>query len=549
MYQLNRIKNSIVTKIIILILVLVLPINILLLAVTKNSMNTVVNQTVFSSESTLNLYMNQLDKDMENIDSFFYSMINDDAYFWQLAEKPEEDKRILARFNLNRQLMKQIWLNSRIAALFWFQEGEQILMATSDGALSEKKELERYVEENATQELGSNWHIIEQNGKEYILHVIRMQNTYLGGFISSQDIVDEVKGAFEYERKSVYLMDEKKLVHGDDLFGIYSKSGLNKSSLTLSLVLSREEIQENLPFLQRLNYYIALLLLAVVPVLLIIFRKILIKPLRRINRALNTIEKQDVTYRIPEYKTSSEFRKINSAFNSMMNQIMQLKIENYEREIDKNKMEVKNLQLQIRPHFLLNSFNLVFSMAQMRDYEGVQKMILCLTTYYRDGVRGSEDYRSVRREIAFIQNYLEIAAMRYPDCFEIELDIEEEAAEVKIPTLLIHTFVENIVAHMVRMGNFLTISILVRRCGRMLLIEITDDGEGIAEKILEKINSGQPVVIKGEEHIGIWNCRKRLCMLYGNRASLDIESEKYTGTRVRINLPIERGECEGDAER
>lgn len=46
----------------------------------------------------------------------------------------------------------------------------------------------------------------------------------------------------------------------------------------------------------------------------------------------------------------------------MADQIKTLKIENYEKELDRQKMELKNLQLQIHPHFLLNTFNLVYTL-------------------------------------------------------------------------------------------------------------------------------------------------------------------------------------------
>ena len=46
----------------------------------------------------------------------------------------------------------------------------------------------------------------------------------------------------------------------------------------------------------------------------------------------------------------------------------------------------------------------------------------------------------------------------------------------------------------------------------------------------------------GEEHIGIWNCRKRLTMLYGSKASLRVESEEYAGTKISVRFPQDRTE-------
>ena len=53
-----------------------------------------------------------------------------------------------------------------------------------------------------------------------------------------------------------------------------------------------------------------------------------------------------------------------------------LKIENYEKELARQRMELRNLQLQIRPHFLMNMFNLLYSFAQIENYQSIQKLAL-----------------------------------------------------------------------------------------------------------------------------------------------------------------------------
>lgn len=542
MEKIRGIADSIITKIIVLILLLILPMNIMLVTVTRNSMDTVISQTVYSTESNLNIYMGQLDREMQNIDTYLYSLIDNDIYFWQLVQAKESDKRTLARFNLNNEFEKQLLLNNRYAGLFWYREGDGILLNLRRNQLAFRESMEAYLTEKAVRELENGWHIINIDGEDYILHIIRQHEVYLGGLIRVSDIISEAENAFEYQDKNVMLSEKIPPVKEEGKLIAHASSRLSNSSLILSLVLSRKEVLERLPFLQKINYYAAILLMAVVPALLLIFRKILIIPLHRINAALKRIEDEEMDYRIAEYRTSLEFANINHAFNSMMDQILQLKIDNYEREIEKNQMEVKNLQLQIRPHFLLNTFNLVYSLAQMRDYEGVQKMILCLTTYYRDGIRGNEDFRTVEKELAFVENYLEMARMRYPDCFEVEFEVEEDMKQQMIPTLLIHTFVENIIAHLVRIGSFLTITIRVQKEKGKVLIQVCDDGEGIAQDILAEINGGRVVMKNGEEHIGIWNCRKRLTMLYGSKASLRVESEEYAGTKISVRFPQDRTE-------
>ena len=59
----------------------------------------------------------------------------------------------------------------------------------------------------------------------------------------------------------------------------------------------------------------------------------------------------------------------------MADRIQDLKIEVYEKELDRKQMELSNLQLQIRPHFLLNTFNLIYTLAQRGQEKDVQQVI------------------------------------------------------------------------------------------------------------------------------------------------------------------------------
>ncbi len=534
--KIRRIANSIVAKIFLLIFIMVFPINILLIAVTGSSMRTVENQTVYTSESTLNTFVIGLDRDMEVIDTFLLGMMDSGVNFWKLMQVKDENREKLARFNLNNEFGQQILLNGRIAGLFWYAEGKNILLNVKSTVLPEKAKIEDYLVKQGIDQIDQGWHLIQAGDKEYLMHIIRQHGVYVGGLISVNEIIAEIEDVFEYENKQVCLTQGPLIPKSNQQIIISSK--LERSDdMICSVVLSREEVLESLPVLQRINYYLAFLFLLSIPLLLLLFRKILLRPLWRINKALQRIEKEGMDYRMPEYKTSYEFTIINHAFNDMMSQIKQLKIKDYESKLEKNKMELKNLQLQINPHFLLNTFNIIYSLAQMRDYASVQKMVLCLTTYYRDGIRRSEEFRTIKKELDFVNNYIEIAKMRYPDCFEVIENVEKEAEEIQIPAMLIQVFVENAIQHNVRLGKLISIQIEVICQKKDVIIKILDDGDGIDGSILKDLNSGKAVIKRGEEHIGIWNCRKRLNMIYGEQANIYIRSQKDHGTVVQIFLP------------
>ena len=96
----------------------------------------------------------------------------------------------------------------------------------------------------------------------------------------------------------------------------------------------------------------------------------------------------------------------------------------------------------IRPHFLMNMFNLLYSFAQIENYQSIQKLALYLSDYFRHIFSEWKGSPAFEREFMLIQKYQEISELRYPDWFEVVYDVDPEALEVEVPPLLIHNFVE-----------------------------------------------------------------------------------------------------------
>ena len=74
----------------------------------------------------------------------------------------------------------------------------------------------------------------------------------------------------------------------------------------------------------------------------------------------------------------------------------------------------------------------------------------------------------------------------------------------------------------------------------MLRIEVSDNGCGIPEEKLKRLQEENVEISKEDRaHIGICGVKKRLNILYGNRAGMEIRSTEE-GTAVLIWLPVKR---------
>ncbi len=275
-----------------------------------------------------------------------------------------------------------------------------------------------------------------------------------------------------------------------------------------------------------------------------IIRKIIFVPFRRLLYAMKRIENGDIDFRIENYPASDEFQFINTAFNKMIDHINNLKIYIYEEKISKQKMELQHLQLQINPHFYLNSLNTIYTLARTQNYKVIQELSMYLIEYFRFMFRSNINFVSLKDEINNVKNYIYIQKLRFPNSFSYEIETPEFLEDVPVPTFLIYTFVENTFKHAVNRDYPVRLSVrteLVEGSGQKPFIKLTvkDTGIGFKEEVLNKLRQGECIIDEHREHIGIWNIQQRLQLLYKGQAKISFSNGITNGgAMIEINFPM-----------
>jgi LytS/YehU family sensor histidine kinase len=127
--------------------------------------------------------------------------------------------------------------------------------------------------------------------------------------------------------------------------------------------------------------------------------------------------------------------------------------------------------------------------------------------------------------------YLEIEQVRFDERLQVNIDVDDDARKALVPSMLLQPLIENAikyaVANRVEGG---TISILGKVFAGDLLLEVIDDGPGIATE------NGRLPEFKG---VGLQNTRDRLRELYGARHSCKFGSALPHGLKVEIRIPFE----------
>ncbi|MEG1520235.1 MAG: histidine kinase, partial [Clostridia bacterium] len=198
--------------------------------------------------------------------------------------------------------------------------------------------------------------------------------------------------------------------------------------------------------------------------------------------------------------------------------------------------EIKQLEMQLNPHFLFNTLeNIRYSISF--DPEGAKSMVVNLSEILRYSINGIQ-------EITFGEDveYLKIIKARFKNNFEYKFDISEKANNIIIPKLILQPLIENSVKYGYGEKEVLSISIKAKVVDDELKIEIADNGVGIEKDKLEEINDMLQKKTNNSEHIGLYNVNRRLQLLYGEKYGLKIFSKTGFGTTIKLVMGIKKND-------
>lgn len=195
-----------------------------------------------------------------------------------------------------------------------------------------------------------------------------------------------------------------------------------------------------------------------------------------------------------------------------------------------SKAELKLLQSQINPHFLFNALNTIAATSRLNPNRARQ-LILALASYFRSNLSAQKEMIDIQSEIEHVLSYIEIELARFEERLNVKIDCDPNL-RWEVPSFVIQPLVENSIKHGMK-KEVLHLKVNVREADHLLLIEVSDDGGGIAEEIIHRLTSNQ----KEPDKIGLNNIHQRLKSIYPNHPGLQIESDGSSYTRVRITIP------------
>ena len=303
---------------------------------------------------------------------------------------------------------------------------------------------------------------------------------------------------------------------------------------------------KNLNNSQYLLFIGSLMMLLLIPLGYYLLKRSFFKPVDRLVAEMEMIQKnQEAVQVADEAYPELEFRKVNHTFNDMLDQIRNLKIEAYEKELNITRVSLQYYQIQIRPHFFLNCLKNIYGMAEEHNYENIQKCILYLSNHLRYMLRDDARIVTLEEELQYIRNYmlLQHISARYPP--ECQIDVSGDILKLKLPAISILSFVENSVKYYAGEDESLKVNIrltmLTSAEGRLANITIHDNGRGFAPEQLEQYNYYDRYIGDNGGHIGVYNVIQRF-LLYFGRENVGFAFSNNEGAQVDIFIKCSEAE-------
>ena len=300
--------------------------------------------------------------------------------------------------------------------------------------------------------------------------------------------------------------------------------------------------------LERQFYRVGGLLALIVAALLLLFYfysryflGAIIAPVQAVCRGMDRLENNDLEIQL-EPTGQREIRELMESFNQMVRGIRNMLRMSEETLRKRHEAEMRALQSQINPHFVVNTLSSIRFMAQVAQFDGIRKMAEALISIVSCSFRSNVSFYTVGEELEMLRTYVYLMRIRYSNGFEASYEVQPDCMDYLLPRLTLQPVVENAITPGFdeleeELGQIL---VSVYREEGFLCLSVRDNGKGMTEEQIQRVLGDRPRQRDDNTSIGIENVQARLRLNFGGAAGIGIQSEPGVFTRVTLRLPLDQ---------
>lgn len=565
-------KISIFIRLIIVFSITILSIYLVMVYLFVRNINQSSSALIESRRTQAQTYMDNLEKQMDTIYMQEINLINETGgrkLAYSVYEDDYEKTTLILELKQTLDNIKS--LNPLIDNISITFPEQSIVILTQKGY-----ELRPYIEEQKTKSDGEHNYLLTDDGNielrfTYPLMYSVNENyipDYIISIVISNDEIQSTLGIFSddlgssaallFDNGDVQVVgDEKKDIvsawnknNHESLIETVKIDGSNyqfeavvgsKYPMTLLLYTNKRILQQivirNIIFLTIVTVVLSSLFF----ISLIYAQKLIVKPLHEMMEAFKQLQNGRLEVQI-HHKPNDEFNYLYHGFNDMVTKIRILIDNISEQENLLQKAELAQLQSQINPHFLYNSFFIINRMAKNENYELITQFVTSLAKYYRFINKEQSNLIPLVTEIEHMKNYNDIQQMRFGDKIIVEIaELPEAIYRIEIPKLILQPLLENAyeygVVNKLRDG---LIRISYAYEGRTIKIIIEDNGDEVDDALIHQIRERLSSDHEQEKSHALYNINRRLQLAYGESSGLKIEKSILGGIKVVICINSEK---------
>jgi len=543
--------KSIVRRVIIWPLVVMASIGIISVVACAVTFINVQQRIIEANNDSLQLAQNQLDNYLSQIDhryfrywasEFCYKVLNNAN-----MDQPIEDYAVALADNMTWMRELKADFDFIGGSFSYYSNIDRTQFNGSRGTEANIVLTDMIHEENVK---ATGWRLEEIDGEFFLLDVRKYGNHVCGIWIPVEQLYLELNIDSDAQFGQLFFTDKdntKVFVDNNNDLSYY-KDYLAKeanNNIIIGSRLKKNELYGAIPWAIYILLAVSLLSLVLIPIVIVWLKYRISQPLNAIDKAMQIVGEGNVDYRIPisESDTYDEFDRLGERLNQTLDELNDISFNLYETEIKSQRNRIRYLTEQIRPHFILNALNIIYTYDQS-EFDLVKKMVLYLTEYFRYVVNVRKDFVKLIDEMHHVQNYLNIQKERYQNRFDSFVEWEVDTEQMYIPPLIIQSFVENCIKYGLKDGELTFIYVLAKIDNGRLILTIADTGNGFKQETIDLFKS----FCETKEHqeglgVGMETVAEGMDLLYGKgKYSIELSNALSGGAIVRIDFPIKTEE-------
>lgn len=268
------------------------------------------------------------------------------------------------------------------------------------------------------------------------------------------------------------------------------------------------------------------------------------EPTRQLKEAMEQVEEGNLDVRV-NLNTRDEMEYVADGFNQMVERLEDYIRQVYVAQISQKDAELNALKMQIQPHYLYNTLDVIRMTALEQGDGKTAELLESLAHQLRYVIGNQSDRVYLKEELDAIREYFVLMRARYEGRISLMIDMADEDGDLVVPKLILQPVVENAIRHGLRekVGNG-AVGIHVERKNDYLEIVVMDDGVGMPEEQVERIQEvlENPEIgavdQEGRVSVGMKNVFDRIKLNCGPEYGFVVQSTQGLGTSVTFHLPV-----------